>query len=961
MEQFHKTVTEQRKTSLLLWLGLILLVAVPRLTNLGDYLIVDEADRWQWAKDFVMALQQGNLAATMVGDGYPGIVPVWAETIWIFLEAIRRSWQAGQWIGQDGIYLLLHQWERIEALQWQRLPIVLLNTVIALAIIVSLGRLFGKKMAFVSGLLIALDPFYLSDSRVNRAEALITGLMTLSVLGLVFYAQRQRYRYLIFSAIFAGLSFLTKIQAVVLIPAVLLIISWILYFDSPINQLKTPAPMVKIKNIMALSLLWLLTAGLTWLLLWPSMWVIPLETLTLVYNYATRKVGAEGVNLFFWGQTYQDANPGLWFYPFVFIMRITPLTMLGGLAFMVQWRQSFRHDAPLGYQNPNRYAPILIIYIVIYALVMTLGSHKQDRYLMPIFLCVDILAAMGLLYLEEKSLRIKSNIFLPILLLIQIATIYPHHPYYYSYFNPLLGGGQTAMRTLRVGWGEGMDLVGAYLATKPHSRELVVSSRFADNMLGFKGKIIGTGTDGRWTKANYIVLYIQQVQRRQEPSPAFFDYFQARTPEKIITIGGIDYAWIYPIPFDLSANPQISVIPDQIALLGYSWEKDSVIRLWWENLGMSGQQSLMARLVGATTQTKWTLCHPAPNFTRQAKTLGQYVESLCLPKIGQLPPDSYTVEFALGDSANIEPIPFPEGQQAMRLTATDTLTYTAPNERFDLIAQQALPANASRSDRYYDQQLRLLAYELNPAMPTSAEPLTVTLYWQAVQEMARPLTLTVKIADSRLISLGREEVALPATRWLNGTVSTTHHSFTLPPDLVGLLAAQVEISLVDGEKVSLKATNLVGEPLENELTRFTISPQKNSIPSNPLQKVNVSWQNEIVLLGYTLSANQPTWQVNLFWEAKRPITESYFIFVHLVNELGQIVAQNDSLPGAGTYPTPWWQAGLRIEDNHALILPADLPAGNYQLWVGLYDAKSMVRLPLMDKSDSFLLDKIEVQ
>ncbi len=42
-----------------------------------------------------------------------------------------------------------------------------------------------------------------------------------------------------------------------------------------------------------------------------------------------------------------------------------------------------------------------------------------------------------------------------------------YHPYYLSYYNPLLGGGAVAQRTLLIGWGEGMDQAGAWLREQP--------------------------------------------------------------------------------------------------------------------------------------------------------------------------------------------------------------------------------------------------------------------------------------------------------------------------------------------------------------------------------------------------------------------------------------------------------------------------------------------------------------
>jgi len=64
-------------------LFILLLSAAVRLTSLNVFRAVDEEDRWAWAVDFYRALLAGDLSATLVGDGYPGIFPVWLETIWL--------------------------------------------------------------------------------------------------------------------------------------------------------------------------------------------------------------------------------------------------------------------------------------------------------------------------------------------------------------------------------------------------------------------------------------------------------------------------------------------------------------------------------------------------------------------------------------------------------------------------------------------------------------------------------------------------------------------------------------------------------------------------------------------------------------------------------------------------------------------------------------------------------------
>jgi hypothetical protein len=1015
-----------RLQNLLLFLAIILLISLPRFTRLNQYLIVDEADRWHWAEDFVSALSRGDLAGTLVGDGYPGIVPVWAETIWILLEATRRSIVAGQWIGDTGLYLILHEWERSAFLYQQRLPIVLLNTLLALGVIGAVWRLFGRRMALVSAVLVALDPFYLSDSRVNRAEAVLTGLITLSILALIFYYRRPRWRYVFISGILGGLSFLTKIQALAILPAIALIglfiysrrgsqciqfsrsearpraergrtwACWLLKFGSteseigskkaiPSSPLRVPTPY----SLLKFGLLWAVAAGLIWVLLWPAMWVNPVETLSLVYDYTTRKVGAEGVNLFFMGQTYADADPGLIFYPFAFLMRITPVTLVGLIfyAFRLISKQARNEGNPA--QAFTRQASfILLIYILVYTLVMTVGSHKQDRYLLPIFLGVDILAGLGWVFLWDwLKKRLESKLppptsrfasLLPTpylggalfagLLILQLVTILPHHPYYYSFFNPLLGGGATAVRTMRIGWGEGMDQVGAYLAAKPNSRNLVVASRFTHNMLGFKGEQISLLPDGRWTQADYIVLYIQQVQRRQEPSPGFIDYFQGRSPEKVITIAGIDYAWIYPIPFTVPADPQVSIVPDQAALLGYRWEESGQLRLFWENLGLSQpERSLVARLRGETAQSEWAACSPDTPFISQIQMRGSYLESLCAPVIEGLPPGTYNVEFALttpvkaGDEP--EPFNFPQGWQAATVSPAGEVADTPESVRLEAIAASILSPDARRVDRSYDDRIKLLAYHLDPPKPQPGQEVKLSLYWQLLKNGAEPLRLTVQLADSRSLNLGRVDADLITEGRVGGEVISTQHLFNLAAKLERPLATQIEVGLQDGSEIPLRSTNAAGEELGQVIARFTIPPEEEPSLASATPVTGV-WQNGLALQGYSLSP-QParpgeTLLVNLFWTTNQAVSENYIVFVHLLDEQGQIIAQNDALPRAGAYPVPWWQPGTVIEDIHPLILPPDLSVGVYYLTVGFYLPESGQRLLLAGGEDNLTLGYVEI-
>ena len=105
--------------------------------------------------------------------------------------------------------------------------------------------------------------------------------------------------------------------------------------------------------------------------------------------------------------------------------------------------------------------------------------------------------------------------------------------------------------------------------------------------------------------------------------------------------------------------------------------------------------------------------------------------------------------------------------------------------------------------------------------------------------------------------------------------------------------------------------------------------------------VSLPFGPSITLQGYTLHADklQPgdIAQVTLFWQTAVPLDARYKVFLHLVDADGNLVAQRDSEPGGNLKPTTIWPPGETITDNHGLLIPADLPPGEYTLLLGLYD------------------------
>jgi hypothetical protein len=87
--------------------------------------------------------------------------------------------------------------------------------------------------------------------------------------------------------------------------------------------------------------------------------------------------------------------------------------------------------------------------------------------------------------------------------------------------------------------------------------------------------------------------------------------------------------------------------------------------------------------------------------------------------------------------------------------------------------------------------------------------------------------------------------------------------------------------------------------------------------------------------------------LTLFWRARKLVPENLKVFAHLLNAKGELVAQRDSEPVGGLRPTSGWEVGEAIEDRLGVLLPNELPGGDYRIVVGLYDPATGDRLPVM--------------
>ena len=559
--------------------GVFVLALVVRLAA-HDVVITADEDNWmRRAGGFTYGLLNGQLGRTYQ-NGHPGVTTMWVAML--TLGPSRMVQYADRVHNQRLVARVAGFWD---ALVDARIGFAVVTAALVGLIAGFSWRLFGPVVGAVSGVVVALEPFYLAISQLVHMDAILSGTMVASVLAaLVAWDRDGGRRWLVVSGILGGLAFLSKVPAVYLLAFVPVLGLALRIAPSPQPPPPpsgrggdgTRAPLSTAVgrgrgwglHSLAVDLaIWGLAFVVTMVALWPSIWVLgPIEVLGRVAEF-TRETGGQPheQGTFFWGEP--RADPGPFFYPVAMAFRLAPITVLGLVALAICWlRLSTR---------ARRSVLALIAYVVGFLLMMTLGAKKLDRYVLPLFPALGVLAAIGLVtglswVIEASGKRRHTEAWeqtgagqrrRPLLvaaagvLIISMLAVWPDartYPYYLSYYSPLLGGGPVAERTVMVGNGEGLDQVAAWLNARPNAADLWVVSHSFDIL---QALFVGSGEplrDRVPSNADYVVLYRFQTQVEHNPR-VLDEYLSRRTPEYVVWINGIEYARIYRGPH-LSAD-----------------------------------------------------------------------------------------------------------------------------------------------------------------------------------------------------------------------------------------------------------------------------------------------------------------------------------------------------------------------------------------------------------------------
>jgi hypothetical protein len=884
---------------------------------------------------FLLALTRRDWAGTLL-VGHPGVLTMWsgaASLAWHWL--VTGAISGAQLVAVDAAPVLdvlnADQVRQLAALlPYAKQGSLLLHAVLAALTFVVAGKALGRAEALVISALLLTDPYLLGLSRVLHIDALTAELMLLTLLALGAWQRTSGRGWLALSAAALALAMLTKAYAGMLLPVGG---AWVLA-----HAVTRPSAGARWPKHLWRGMGWLAAwgglCGLVAALAWPAVWVNPLTVIKTVlglsFEYATAP--GDATTSFFMGQALHD--PGGWFYPVALAFRATPLALLGlvvALASLLPWLRQAR-PAP----EQRRLMAWLLLYALLYLLLISLSRKKFDRYALPALLALDVIAALGLLWAARLLGRrwargnVGAHLVATLLLVAAQAAwlLAPLAPaYYLAYYNPLAGGAARAQRTLPVGWGEGLEQVGAFLQAKPDAAELTVAAWAIPGLAPYFSGHLVPPTQAGLAQADYVNLYIGDAQHDGLLSDLFLD---RHTAEFAVERHGVRYAWLFssPYPAWLSA---------QLAETGRAG--DGVL--------VSARSALARRSVAPLTLTAW-------QGSAQEALSAEVMTLLETLQPGQR-------LFWVDDDARA-----PQRAWIHQLLATNALhLWQRPYDlgtvhcyqpigaaRLPQATPMAQPAEFAERPGETGQRLVLRGYALSHIEVQYRQELGISLEWVAVGTPPSDYQVFVHVLDAQGRKWGQRDRSLHdyeqrrTGQWAPGSRVSTSLSVPLqagiPPGayrvVMGLYRWQ------DGRRLTVSQGGRALPGAEVLLGQVTILPP--AAPPTPAElsiahPLRASLAPEIALLGYDL-ADEPALSgssvdVTLWIECLAPTEVTALEFA--LAQSGHTLWREQVREPLAAYPPANWRDGDILGIAHRLALPADLGTGRYDLSVALLDAQ----------------------
>jgi hypothetical protein len=277
----------------------------------------------------------------------------------------------------------------------------------------------------------------------------------------------------------------------------------------------------------------------------------------------------------------------------------------------------------------------------------------------------------------------------------------------------------------------------------------------------------------------------------------------------------------------------------------------------------------------------------------------------------------------------------------------DWLTFEPHYEDPDLVVYRTRP-HAGQDFAIAHQmtnEIGLIRATFAPEQTTPIVPIQIDLRWASHGAPGRDYDACLGLVDALgQVAQSDCQVLLPAwptSHWEVHEVARGDYELWVNPSVVEG-SYTLTLSLVE------RATSTqAGQAVDLGSVRIKALPWIDD-PSSPVHPSDARFGDALQLLAYRLDQDNDQLSLTLYWRSEHSMDVDYKVFVHVADPLTAIpVAQDDAMPVQWRYPTTRWAPGEVVIDTISIALQ-DVPAGSYDVALGVYDPADAARLPVVD-------------
>jgi hypothetical protein len=250
-----------------------------------------------------------------------------------------------------------------------------------------------------------------------------------------------------------------------------------------------------------------------------------------------------------------------------------------------------------------------------------------------------------------------------------------------------------------------------------------------------------------------------------------------------------------------------------------------------------------------------------------------------------------------------------------------------------------IPSNVPLLNQNLGFGVDLVAADVITSSAQPGDVVWLDLYWRAdaVPDTAPEVVITLFGRENALIGKLQSYHGgglFPTNLWKSGDLIHSRVGLRVKNEIEAPTVAKINVALVDGGSIDVGLLKI----RPNMWIDVDNSPVHLGGEETKIGLFSAEIAPDVVRPGDIVT-------VTTIWEVIDPPDKDLTTLVHLGDPTQPPLAQGDSIPLSGDYPTRFWGKNEVFQDQYFIHIPNDLSTGNYPIYIGMYDI-DFSRLPI---------------